>query len=1095
MAVDNPYNTNPQTVDSLLRERQARADSERVNTPIEAPQPDPNAQPDYVPSKLAPGTMVKSQQKFLKDATTEDPNDGFGTRVGKDAALLAYAIPVGVAKLATGAVTHPIDTFSEVIGGFAQSVKDLGNADYYAKHPLLGVVNLASFVQPIAGIAKSTAIKTATRSAVETSIKEATNFGVESTVAKGIFKEDVFHTAVTEAYKTGEPKIVSEVVRNLATKGGIADEQAIRIGNSVADELYSTLSQTSTKMKALEAIQHPLGTAFGAVADKTDPIRKSLFGSTAETAVARLYGTDTVLKNPEGFLGIEKWAEAQVKERGFTNTIDNRQRMMQEWVEQNSQWASLTPEERISHFQNYADADLKRLQLHNDTGLDIVTVKALPQNYVDAMVQTVKDAPNDMEMSHLTKMMEDTYGRDYINHSNEINAALAKNPTKEGLIGVLSKLGDARSNISFVKYSPQTQALADSLEKTGYRIGLAPADKNVSFATDVMASKANVAAAEANAGKIVHPTDVTQKNILAKRTAFGAWIDKLGLSPNGLIEGAPEFAFREGFTQLAMNRLPSKFGTIIRAGDVSIPVEKLFDWIDKNRIKFQEARPKYSLPIRSVFDVKKDDLIRAGMSEEIANNIVAISKEALAKTPTEVTGMADKFINYLRTRDAGYNSWMSNVYDKYLRIAYKGRYDWSPFFSFQQWLETNLQSALFLKDARLLPGARQVQKLGNWTAEKLARQVGETKSYLGKIIDEPPIEEVAAVKDEILGSLSKTMLDFTTSPDPLATRSGASVAADAVDSGRKLLGLKERSKFEKSIASENAFYHLAGQSNVRMATTFNKALAERFGMSLPEALAFTVQDGVKTYKNPQLVQMMREATQSVYHYQPGLLTSPLVKTMNVVWFPFRFQAKTAVMMSDWLGTLSPASRMIVMNNWVHFANWAGTEEGKKWRLTNRNAIYNILSYSTAYEQMGQAIEAVTKGRFFGGNAGMVGGVPLGFFVNLARELSFVSSDPDQFDPKTGKAFSKFTPKEVVSLATLSSAVEQLTVSILPSTPFYSLTGGTIVGISPTKLTTPLIRQIIGTTAAKINGENVDTARKKLDREFKKVPSDYNRFSN
>lgn len=1095
MAVDNPYNPNPQTVDSLLRERQARADSERANTPIETPQPETNTQPDYVPSKLAPGTMVKSQQKFLKDVTTENPNDGFGTRVGKDAALLAYAIPVGVAKLATGIVTHPIDTFTEVIDGFAQSVKDLGNAEYYKKHPLLATVNVASFVQPVASVAKSSAIKSATRSAVETSVREANRFGIEDSVARSIFKEDVFHNAVTEAYKKGEPKLVSEVVRNLGVKNGMAEDQAIRIGNSVADELYSTLSQSSTKMKALEAIQHPLGTAFGAIADKTDPLRKTIFGSTAETAVARMYGTETVLKNPEGFLGIEKWAEAQVKERGFSNTIDNRQRMMQEWVEQNSQWASLTPEERVSHFQNYADADLKRLQLHNDTGLDIVTVKALPQNYVDAMVQTIKDAPNDIEMSQLAKKMEDTYGRDYTNHSAEINAALLKNPTKEGMIEVISKLGNSRSNVSFVKYSKATQELADSLEKTGYRIGLAPADKNVSFAADVMASKANVKAAEENAGKVVHPTDVTHSNIMAKRTAFGAWIDKLGLSPNGLIEGAPEFAFREGFTQLAMNKLPEKFGTIIRAGDVSIPVEKLFDWLDKNRIKFQESRPRYSLPIRTVFDIKKDDLIRAGMSEEVAKDIISISKKALSETPQEVTGMADKFINYLRTRDEGYNAWMSNVYDKYLRIAYKGRYDWSPFFSFQQWLETNLNSALFLKDTRFVPGVRTAQKIGGWTAEKLGKRVAEATPYLRKIIEEPPIEEVAAVKDEILGSLSKTMLDFTSSPDPLATRTGGLLAEDALEGGRKLLGLKERSKFEKSIASENAFYHLTGQSNVRMATTFNKALAERFGMTLPEALAYKIEDGIKVYKNPQLVQMMREATQSVYHYQPGLLTSPLMKTMNVIWFPLRFQAKTTSMIANWLGTLSPASRMVVMNNWVHFANWAGTEEGRKWRLTNRNAIYNILSYSTAYEQIGQAVDAVTKGRFFGGNAGMIGGVPLGFFVNLARELSIIESDPDQFDPKTGKPFSKFTPKELVSLATLSSAIEQLTISVMPSTPFYSLTGGTIVGISPSKLTTPLIRQVVGTTAAKIQGENVDTARKKLDREFKKVPADYNRFGN
>jgi hypothetical protein len=722
--------------------------------------------------------------------------------------------------------------------------------------------------------------------------------------------------------------------------------------------------------------------------------------------------------------------------------------------------------------------------MQKHTGLDIVTVKALPQDYVDAMIQTVRDTPKNIEMSELVKNMEKTYGRDFANHSNEIGLAIAKDGTREGLIKVISKLGDARSNLSFTKFSKETQALADSLEKSGYRIGLAPADKNVSFAADVLASKANVKAAEANAEKMVHPTDVTVANINAKRTAFGRWIDKLGLSPNGLIEGAPEFAFRESFTQNAIKTLGEKYGRFIKIDGKTIPVEKLYEFLEAHRVDFQKSKTKYSLPIRSVFDIKKEDLMRAGVTEKIAEDIISIAKKSLNEIPTEVAGMADSVINFMRSRDKGYNAWMSNVYDKYLRVAYKGRYDWSPFFSAQQYLETRLQSALFLKDARLVPGVKTVQQLGGWTADKIGGKLKESSTYLKKIIDEPSLDEVASVKDEILGSLSKTMLEFNANIDSTAMR---------MKTMGNTASIADKAAFEQSIASENAFYHLAGVSNVRMATTFNKALAEKFGMSLKEALDFTIdENGNKMYKNPQLVEEMRKATQAVYHYQPGLLTSPLMKTMNTVWFPMRFQAKTVKMMSDWLGTLSPQSRMVVMNNWVHFANWAGSEEGRKWRITNKNYLYNILSYSTAYEQMGQAIEAVTKGRLFGGNTGMVGGVPLGVFVNLARELSYIPSDPDQFDPKTGKAFSKFTPKNPVSLATLSTALEQLTISVMPSTPFYSLTGGEIAGISPSKLTTPLIRQIISLGASKVNDTTTKRERQKLDKQFKRVPAEYTR---
>ena len=87
--------------------------------------------------------------------------------------------------------------------------------------------------------------------------------------------------------------------------------------------------------------------------------------------------------------------------------------------------------------------------------------------------------------------------------------------------------------------------------------------------------------------------------------------------------------------------------------------------------------------------------------------------------------MGDAVINYLKTVDKGYGKWMSSWYDKYLKAAYKGRYDWSPFFSAQEWMETKLNSALLVKDARLLPGAESIQRLGAWTAEKFGKQLEE----------------------------------------------------------------------------------------------------------------------------------------------------------------------------------------------------------------------------------------------------------------------------------------------------------------------------------------------------------------------------------
>ena len=1081
--IANPYNPNPSTVDSLLRNRQTRVDLGREQGLI------PEAEP----------VKPQENQKFFGVEQTPDYKDkSFLRKIGEDAALLSYAIPVGLAQI----VTHPIKFLKEAPGAIKQSVKDVVDPNYYKAHPLLGVVNLVGFAAPIAGAAKSAALKTAMRSALSVGIRESVTLGVQESVARTaltagmkevgglLVKKGEFGNAVWQAAKTGKVEFVTENVKNLLSKAGVTDDVALRVATEVSNNLYTTFSRQTTKMKVLENLAHPIGSVSRVIGGKLDPIRKALFGSPAETAVAKLYGAETVAKNPEGFVAIERWADAQLKEQGLEQTLANRQRVMQNWVEQNSQWASLTPDERVAHFKNYAESDLTRLAIHDATGIDIVTVKALPQNYVDAMVATIKESPADLDMPKLIALMEETYGRDFTNHSAEITKALLRGGTniaartKEDLINVVSKLGDSRSTISFSKFSPEVQTLADELEKTGYRIGHAPTQKPVSFAADIFEG-----AAKPVSGEIPIESAIPISSALVKRTAFGNWIDRLGLSPGGVIEGAAEFSYRENFTQGVLGAFAGKYGGIVKAksissaGQVSIPIEKLFEWLDKNKAIIRGVREKYTLPVRTVFDLKEDDLIRAGFTKEIAADIVDISKKALNEIPTSVVGMGDKIINFMRTRNKGYNAWMSNVYDTYLKIAYKGRYDLSPFFSAQQFVETKINSAMFLKDPSMLAGARTIQKLGAWTAEKLGRRVAGTATYLRKIIDEPPLNEVVAVRDEILGTLQKTMLDYTSSPDIVGIQNAAI----------GIKGLAGEAAFEQSIKSRNFWFAISGQSSVRMATTFNKALTAKFGMSLETALDFTMENGVKIYKNPQMVQLMREATQEVFHYKPGFLTSPLIKTMNIVWFPFRFEAKTVSLISKWASTLSPVNRLVVLNNWVHFANWAGTDEGIEWRRTNRNLFYNILAYTTAYEQIGQAVEAVTKGRLFGGNTGLIGGVPFGFVVNLARELAIFPDDPDQFDPKTGRRFTKETPREVVSAASLAIAIEQLLISVSPSTPFYSLTGGVIGGVSPRKIYQSLVRQVVGATREASEGREPARGRQMLERDFKRVPLDYNRL--
>lgn len=1057
MATSNIYNPNPRTVDSILRERQVSADLNKESGLIQEPQ------------QTTPQTF---KVPFLgTEITPEYKDKSFLRKVGEDAAMLAYAIPTAVAK----AVTSPIEFAKEVPGAFIESAKETIDPDFYKAHPLLGIVNLAGFVSPIAGIAKSMAIKTTTKMAINTALKEATSLGVKGDVVNVALKtgRGAIGKAVTEAAKLGKVGIVEETVRNLLVKSGVAEDVSLNIARKVTDGVSSDFARQTTKMKVMESIAHPLGSGYRVLSETTDPIRKAVFGDAPNTAVGILYGEDAIKKNPQGFLDIERWSEAIAKEQGIEPNLENRLTIQRDWIEKDRTYATLNPEQRVVHFRDFVNEDFKRKQFQNEVGGEYVLSRGLSKNTIDSMVETINKSTfsEAMALEDLVKIknkLADVFHNDFYKNEEFLNATLKKTPTKEALINAINKLGESTSLVDTSKLSVKAQQIADELIGKGYRIGYAPKGKVITQAADIV-------------GDAIEPSAINLSDITRDRTTFSKFLDRWGFSTRGVDTSAVQFAYSESYNQRLFGEFAEKHGGVIKVGDLSIPVEKLYDWLDRNRLKLFESRKVKVLPIRSVFDIKASDLVKIGVKENIANALEEIGRKSLREIPTELTGVGDMAVNYLASMNNGFGTF----YKRYQQTAFKGRYDWSPFFAAQQWLETRLNSSLLVKDIRTFPGvAGGIKKLGDWTPERLAKQLEGTQTYLKEVLTEPTLNEVALVQDEILGSMTKTMVDVAT-PDIMNVMNAAKGGAK---------GLADIASFEESIRSRNVFYKLFGQSSVRMATTMNKALAYKFGMTLEEAGKFTSENGIKKYANPQMLQIMKESTQSLFHYKTGFLTSPLMKTMNIVWFPLRFQVKSAKLLADWMGSLSPMNKMILANNWVHFANWTGTEEGIKWRRTNRNALYNILAYSTSYEQSGQAIEAVTNGRLFGGNAGLIGGVPFGVIVNIARELAILPEDPDQFDPKTGRRFTKTVPKEVISAAALSTSIEQLLISMSPSTPFYSLTGGVIGGVSPSKQITLLTRQIIGATREAVEGREPARGKQMLDKDFKRVPLEYTRLA-
>lgn len=610
--------------------------------------------------------------------------------------------------------------------------------------------------------------------------------------------------------------------------------------------------------------------------------------------------------------------------------------------------------------------------------------------------------------------------------------------------------------------------------------------------------------------EVISPT--VKGDFQTSRTFLGKTFDMLGLSPGGILRGTKEFLFQQSFTQNALKQLGEKYGNTIRitrpivktttagvkAGKrtIAIPVESLFDWLDNHRKEFSDVA---FFRRNVVYDITKDDLVKFGFAPKLADDIINVSKQSLTSIPASVVGAGEKILNYLRAANPGFQMFgdflkLKNVnFENFIKTANYMRYESALAFAFQaqQFFETGLNTAMMLKNPSLIPGAQTLIGLGaRLIPKKLGGIFAQTKELLKKLSERPTDVERVVMRDNFLTDVTRVD-DFASSPELVNFQKALSGGVKKIETAQDI---------ELSRKTGGFWLKAVGNAYSDMATNLGKGIAEKFGMTLEKAGRYkeAIINGrtVKIYENPEVAQSIKDASEALLTYKEGFQTSPLIKTMNLIWFPIRFQVKSMELTAKWIGSLSPMNRMLVMSNWSNFANWVGNDEGKKWRDSHQNLLYNILAYATAYEQIGKSIDAVSRGELFGGQTGLIGGVPFGFVYNIAQELALMGQDPQTLDPKTGLPFSfKLTPRKLVSYTAFVTALEELLITLAPGMPLYTLSGGVFKGVSWGSLAKRMLDQGLGAAGIAtglLPGEDITKGALELQRQKERVPLDYRR---
>lgn len=460
---------------------------------------------------------------------------------------------------------------------------------------------------------------------------------------------------------------------------------------------------------------------------------------------------------------------------------------------------------------------------------------------------------------------------------------------------------------------------------------------------------------------------------------MGGVLTKMGLSP----EASAQQVYQVLNENMARNleSLPvaktitdklSNYGEKKLTGNVTDYILKKLQQT-KTKVPVRDYRMYTSKQIQEALDISKSDAI------DIQNAIA----HSFIQTPMAIRGLGDRLV------DATYATRPTRAFmSRFTKLQGALRFAWNPFFTlgrlpFKTEALTEAEGGGFIRsvftgrgsqinDIRTyLRQAGHLNETGNFGV--LSGEAVDMAGTVGSLgRDVTPLEEAGGVKSEVQANL-----------------------------GKKLTPMQER-----SIAG------LIDAQATRMGTDWKSYIDQD-----PAAVRDTIQ-------------MIAE-----YDKKSNFINSPLARTLNIAFFPFRFDIKVATIFARNLAKTDPLTQVAVVNGLLKANQWMSSTEGQQWYAANAEAI-GLFKYLTPVASLNEVFKSLLPGHDHHlGNFGELGGLPFGWIPQLTDSEGWTQFNAPGIDAKTGQAFPKYIPADQKAQASL--AIQDLVGAL------YSYPGATV----------------------------------------------------
>lgn len=218
--------------------------------------------------------------------------------------------------------------------------------------------------------------------------------------------------------------------------------------------------------------------------------------------------------------------------------------------------------------------------------------------------------------------------------------------------------------------------------------------------------------------------------------------------------------------------------------------------------------------------------------------------------------------------------------------------------------------------------------------------------------------------------------------------------------------LESNGIFGGGYAAEGADEQAAGYANLQheLLPGQKRSISGLVGVMADRA-EMTPEQFVQSFPNET-----KDTVRMILQYDPraNFLNSPLARTLNFAFFPFRFNLKVSTIIARQLGKQSLGMQFAVVKGMMQAHQFLSSAEGMQWYSQNADVI-GLFKYFSPLETLSSIAQALGAKPGNVAAYGELGGLPFGWIPGLLNAEGLINTNTPYVNPTTGAIAQQYVP--------------------------------------------------------------------------------------